>query len=140
MGKEDKSSPEESFFAATAAKGDSWGAEETEGQLAVDVYQTKDAVVVKAPIAGVDPEELDIVVTDDTVSIRGGRYDEKEVSHITTIPRNATGSFCQTVMLPVECDSESADATFKKGILTVRIPKAAKNRTRKSKFEQHSKR
>ncbi len=127
----DKNLPEESFFAASAPKGD-WGQDDIEGQLAVDVYQTKDHVVIKAPIAGVEPEELDVVVTDDTISIRGERFEEKEVDTDSYHSQECYwGAFARTVMLPVECDSEQADASFKKGILTVRIPKAEKNKTKK---------
>jgi len=123
----DNSLTDENFFASTASETNSWNLEEIQGQLAVDVYQTKNDVVVKAPVAGVEPEQIEIVVTSDSISIKGERYDETEVDQEGYHAQECYwGSFARRVILPVECDSEGADATFKKGILTVRIPKLRK--------------
>lgn len=122
---------EESFFASKAAP-ETWETEAIEGQLAVDVYQTKTEMVVKAPIAGVDPEDLDITVTSDMVTIKGERYDEKEVDTDSYHSQECYwGAFARTVMLPVEGDSQKAEAVFKKGVLQIRIPKASANKTKK---------
>lgn len=131
--KKDGSLTEEGFFASNLTESN-WDAEEAEGQLAVDVYQTKNEVVVKAPVAGVDPEHIDIEVTNEMVTVRGERYDEKEVDQEGYHFQECYwGSFARSVMLPLECDSDKAEATFKNGILTIRIPKMVKTKTRKVK-------
>ena len=53
--------------------------EEYEGQLAVDVYQDNDFIVIKAPIAGVKPEDLEISITDEVVNIKGERKTQSEL-------------------------------------------------------------
>src|SRR5688572_24307469 len=67
------------FLDTPAEGGEDWLGEEFEGQLAVDVYQTKDNVVIKAPIAGVKSDKIDISVSEDVVTIRGERVEETEV-------------------------------------------------------------
>lgn len=127
---------DENFFAG--GLGSTWDSstEDVEGQLAVDVYQTKDEVVVKAPVAGVEPESLDIIVTSDSVSIRGERFDEREVdTDQYHFQECYWGSFARQVALPVEGDSDKAEATFKKGVLTVRIPKIKKATSKKVKVK-----
>ncbi len=126
---------DEGFFAGGLTES-SWSSEDVEGQLAVDVYQTKDAVVVKAPVAGVDPEGIDIDVTNESVAIRGERYDEKEVDQEGYHFQECYwGSFARQVILPVECNAEKAEATFKSGILTIRVPKLVKTKTKKVKVK-----
>src|SRR4029079_7841880 len=66
-------------FLDTPVEGEEDWMAEAEGQLAVDVYQTKENVVIKAPIAGVTPDKIDIEVAEDVVTIRGERVEEKEV-------------------------------------------------------------
>lgn len=133
--KKDSSLTDEGFFAGESEQ-TSWSENDIEGQLAVDVYQTKNSVVVKAPVAGVDPEMLDIDVTNESVAIRGERYDEKEVDQDGYHFQECYwGSFARQVMLPVECDADKAEATFKNGILTIRIPKLQKSKSRKVKVK-----
>ncbi|RJO62268.1 Hsp20/alpha crystallin family protein [candidate division WS5 bacterium] len=135
--KKDSSLTDEGFFASQPLA-NTWADDEIEGQLAVDVYQTKNAVVVKAPVAGVDPEMIDIDVTNDSVAIRGERYDEKEVDQEGYHFQECYwGSFARSVMLPVECDAERAEATFKNGILTIRLPKIQKTKAKKLKVKPH---
>lgn len=99
-----------------------------EGQLAVDVYQTANDMVIKAPVAGVEPGELDITLQPDSVSIRGERKEQKEVADEHYHAKECYwGAFSRMVMLPVEGDTDNAKATFKNGILTIRIPKSHKS-------------
>lgn len=133
--KTDSSLTDEGFF-ANQPIANTWVDEDIEGQLAVDVYQTKNSVVVKAPVAGVDPEMIDIDVTNDSVAIRGERYDEKEVDQEGYHFQECYwGSFARSVVLPVECDAEKAEATFKNGILTIRLPKIQKTKAKKVKVK-----
>ena len=106
--------------------------EEFEGQLAIDVYQTADTVVVKAPVAGVKPEDLDVSITEEMVTIRGERHDQS-TEHVEgyLVQECYWGPFSRSYALPVAVDSEKAVAKLgDAGILTITIPKAAKARTR----------
>jgi HSP20 family protein len=105
--------------------------EEYEGQLAIDVYQTNDAVIVKAPIAGVKPEELEISITDDVVNIKGQRQNKSEVSGEHYFAQECYwGAFSRSYILPVAVESEKAVAQLKDGILTITIPKLEKAKTK----------
>lgn len=119
---------EEEYFLGADAMGDWLSETATEGQLAVDVYQTANDIVVKAPVAGVNENEIEITVLPDQVTIRGERKEEREVAEENYHTRECYwGSFSRMMMLPVEGDPEKAKATFKNGILTIRIPKSKKN-------------
>ncbi|TSC72202.1 MAG: hypothetical protein G01um101438_705 [Parcubacteria group bacterium Gr01-1014_38] len=99
--------------------------EEQEGQLTVDVYQTPESIVVKSTIAGVRPEDLDVSITSDMVTIRGTRRHDEEVREEDYFYRECYwGSFSRSIILPVDIMAEKADASLKDGILTIRIPKA----------------
>ncbi|HVM76665.1 MAG TPA: Hsp20/alpha crystallin family protein [Candidatus Paceibacterota bacterium] len=111
-----------------------WAQGEPEGQLTVDVYQTADDIVVESAIAGIRPDDLDITVTTDSISIRGAREHEKLVSDEDYLYQECYwGRFGRSIILPQEVDPENADVRFKNGILTVRLPKANRKKTRKLK-------
>lgn len=98
--------------------------EEHEGQLTVDVYQTPETIVVKSTIAGVKPEDLDVSITNDMVTIRGTRRHDEEVREEDYFYRECYwGGFSRSIILPVDIVAEKADASLKDGILTIRIPK-----------------
>lgn len=123
-------SDEELFFAGSdieATATDWFSQTDTEGQLAVDVYQTATEIVVKAPVAGVSGDNINIIVKPDLVTISGERKEEKEVAKENYIAQECFwGSFSREVSLPIEGEPEKAKATFKDGILTIRIPKSKK--------------
>ncbi len=105
--------------------------EDYEGQLAVDVYQDEDNVTVKAPIAGVKPEDLEISITDDVITVKGARKEEKEISRENYLCQECYwGSFSRSYALPVEVVGEKAQAALKNGILTITIPKVEKTKTK----------
>ncbi|MEI6039958.1 MAG: Hsp20/alpha crystallin family protein [Candidatus Berkelbacteria bacterium] len=105
--------------------------EELEGQLAIDVYQTDDAVVLKAPIAGVKPEDLEISITDEVINIKGTRKHIEEVDRTNYHAQECYwGTFSRSFSLPVAVISEKAEASLKNGILMIRIPKLEKARTK----------
>jgi len=111
--------------------GEDW-MEEAEGQLAVDIYQTKDELIIKAPIAGVKPEDIDITITDDVVTVKGHRSDTKEVESEHYFAQECYwGAFSRSVILPVSTVADKAQASFKNGILSIRIPKADQAKVRK---------
>lgn len=105
---------------------------ESEGQLTIDVYQTDDDIVIKSTIAGVKPEDLDVNINNDMVTIRGERKQEEEVDPENYYYQECYwGPFSRSVILPVEIIAEKAEATMKNGILTIRLPKADTTKTRK---------
>lgn len=105
--------------------------EDYEGQLAIDVYQTGDEIVLKAPIAGVNPADLEISITDEVISIKGSRKESEEVVKENYFAQECYwGSFSRSYVLPTAVNSEKATASLKNGILTIKIPKLEKTKTR----------
>jgi HSP20 family protein len=95
------------------------------------VYQTPDNIVIKAPIAGVRQEDLEVTVTDEQVTIKGERQDRQDETIESYLVQECYwGSFSRVYALPVDVDSDKAQAKLIEGILTIVIPKAAKARTR----------
>ena len=106
-----------------------------EGHLTVDVYQTDDDIVVRSTIAGAKIEDIDIQTTKDTITIKGFRKAEEQVHAEGFFHRELYwGNFSRAVILPVDVDTEGAKASYKNGILTVRLPKLEKSRTKKLKI------
>lgn len=106
------------------------------GELSVDVFQTPNEIIVKALVAGVRPEDLDISITRDMVDIRGKRVEQKEVSESDFFYRELYwGTFSRTILLPQEIDVDSAEAVEKFGMLTLRLPKINKDRQAKIKVK-----
>lgn len=107
-----------------------WIAEELEGQLSVDVYQKGDLIVVKSTIAGVEPDDLEIFLNRDMLTIKGKREHEERVENEDFFVRECYwGKFSRTIILPSDVKSEEARATLKDGVLTVVMPKAQHART-----------
>lgn len=107
-----------------------------EGALNIDMYQTKDNVIIKSTIAGVRPEDIDITVANDMVSIKGERTKEEKIDQDDYFYQECYwGSFTRSVIVPVDIDSEHIEADLKDGILTIIIPKAAKAKTKKVKVK-----
>jgi len=109
------------------AKEESQNWMETDGQLAVDVYQTKSSFVIQALVAGIKPEDLDISVENDFLIIKGKREKTEEVQEKDYFYQECYwGSFSRKVSLPEDLDSSKIKASLKKGILTIKIPTIAK--------------
>lgn len=103
--------------------------EESEGQLAVDVYQTPNDIVVQTMVAGVRPEDISITIARDMITIRGRREENKAISDENYFGRELYwGTFSRTILLPQEIDPEGADATERHGLLMIRLPKLDKDR------------
>jgi HSP20 family protein len=95
------------------------------GTLAVDMYETDEDVVVKASVPGIDPEDLDISITGDTLTIRGESRAEEEIEEADYIYRERRyGAFSRSLTIPTSVEADEADADFEDGILTLRLPKA----------------
>lgn len=109
---------------------------EEEGQLAIDMYQTPDEIIIKTMIAGVKPEDLDISITRDMITIRGKRLESYQESENDFFHRELYwGSFSRTIVLPAEIEIEEAEANEKHGLLTLLLPKIDKNRQSKLKVK-----
>lgn len=98
---------------------------DAEGQLTIDVYQTDAEVVIKSTIAGVKPEDLDVSINNDMVTIKGERKNEEVVHNDNYYYQECYwGHFSRSVVLPIDIISDKAEAALKNGILTIRLPKA----------------
>ncbi|QQG45998.1 MAG: Hsp20/alpha crystallin family protein [Candidatus Niyogibacteria bacterium] len=108
-----------------------------EGQLLVDVYQTPEDVVIQSVVSGVKPDELDVAITQEMVTIRGKREKSHHVSDDNYFYQELYwGSFSRSILLPQEVDVEASEATLKNGLLTVRLPKLDKAKIQKLKIKQ----
>ena len=108
-----------------------WMSDDYEGQLAIDVYQTENDIVLKAPIAGVAREDLEISITDEVINIKGERKASDETTKENFFSQECYwGAFSRSYVLPIAVDSEKASATLKNGILTIKIPKLEKTKTK----------
>lgn len=98
------------------------------GQVAVDIYEHENYYIIKAPIAGVRLADLDIEISDNTVTIRGNRAQGDDVSDDQFYVRECFwGPFSRTVTLPVQIDAKRVKATFnKENILKILVPKEDK--------------
>lgn len=104
-----------------------WLEESFDGQLSIDVYQTPKEIVVKSTIAGVKPEDIDISINKDMVTIRGRRQQDETVSEENYLYRECYwGGFSRSIILPTDIKAEKVKATLKNGILTVVLPKATR--------------
>lgn len=111
-----------------------WQGAEPQGELAVDIYQTADAIVIKALVAGVQPTSIDISLTREMVTISGQREDEREVEDDGYFQRELYwGAFSRTILLPEEIDVDVAEASERHGILMIRLPKINKKKQTKLK-------
>lgn len=97
----------------------------------VDVFRTRDKLVILAPIAGVTIEEISVSITDDILTISGNRsmdQDEKPESHFSQ--ECFWGDFNRTIVLPVNVDSSKVAAFYKRGILRIEMPILDEEQTR----------
>ncbi len=103
--------------------------EPEEAQLTVDVYNTPSEIVIKTMVAGVKPDDLDVAITRDSVTIRGARGEERTVADQEYLHRELYwGSFARVITLPEEINVDEAEASEKYGMLILRLPKLDKNR------------
>jgi HSP20 family protein len=110
--------------------------ESVDGQLAVDVYQTPDEIIIKTMVAGVKPDDLDIQITRDMVVIRGERSELQEEQSADYFHKELYwGTFSRAVQLPEEVEVEEAEAVEKHGLLILRLPKIDKTKQNKVKVK-----
>lgn len=93
--------------------------------LALDVAEENDTYIVKASLPGVKPEEIDITLTDNVLTIRGElKADEEIKEERYHVRERRWGSFLRSVTLPAPVEQEQIDANFENGVLTLRLPKS----------------
>ncbi|OGF27721.1 hypothetical protein A2303_00515 [Candidatus Falkowbacteria bacterium RIFOXYB2_FULL_47_14] len=101
------------------------GEEYEEGQLSIDVYQTPKDLVVKSTIAGVKPDDIDISINNDMLTIRGKREMQDNIKEENYLYRECYwGSFSRSIILPLEIEPDKIEAFLENGILTIVLPKA----------------
>lgn len=110
---------------------DAWD-ENMPGQLAVDVYETKEKLFVKARTAGVNKQELDVSIADNTLSIRGtlSAGNEEEVENYF-VQECYWGEFSRSIALPVPVKEEEVEAMLKDGVLTISFTKVKQDTVKK---------
>lgn len=102
----------------------------------VDIIERDEAIVVRAEVPGVDKKDLDVAMTENTVTIKGSTsHEEKEEKGEYFRCEMSRGSFSRTVALPAEVDGAKAKATFKDGLLELTVPKVTKSKRRSVKVE-----
>jgi len=107
-----------------------WLDENYEGQLSVDVYGTDEEIVVVSTIAGVKPENIDISISGDMLTIRGERTQETEEKADDYYYQECYwGGFSRSIILPVEVEADDVSATLKNGVLIVRLPRSKKQKS-----------
>lgn len=123
---DDDESPSAEESKAAAGSGEEWDEDEAAvpGQLAVDVYETKEKLVVKARTAGVNKDDLDVSISDNTLSIRGtlsaGTEENVENYHVQEC---YWGEFSRSMTLPVPVKEDRIEAVLKDGVLTISFDK-----------------
>ena len=123
--------PEES--AAAPAADDAWDEDEpVAGQLAVDVYETKEKLVVKGRVAGVNKNELDVSISDNTLTVKGtlsaGNEDNVENYFLQEC---YWGEFSRSIVLPVPVKEDEIEAVLKDGVLSISFAKQKQDTVKK---------
>ena len=94
-----------------------------EGHLTVDVFKRGDDIIIQSTIAGTDPNDMDISITKDMVTIKGHRKQEEKTKSSDYYHRELYwGSFSRSIILPVDIDSDNSKASIKNGVLTIKLP------------------
>lgn len=112
--------------------------EEQDGELPIDMYQTRDTVVIRALVAGVSPEDLNISITRDMVTLKGLREEVQEAPDEDFYHRELFwGSFSRSIVLPEEIVIDEAEAREKHGLLEIILPKLDKGRSARLTVKSH---
>lgn len=116
-----------------AVANDEWDeSDDLPGQLAVDVYETKEKLVVKARTAGVNKHDLDVSISDNTLSIRGTLSAGNEDDVVNYFVQECYwGEFSRSIALPVPVKEEEIEAMLKDGVLTISFTKVKQDTVKK---------
>lgn len=116
------------LFPEAAAATQDWPSTGEEGRLAIDVFETDKEIIIRSAIAGVKPEDIDVTLHNDMLTIRGMRQAEAVTEGRALVQECHWGAFSRSVILPAETDADRITAALKDGILTVSLPKILRNR------------
>lgn len=134
LGDDATPTPEQtSTDASTPSVDDEWDEEETvPGQLAVDVYETREKLVVKARTAGVNKNDLDVSISDNQLTVRGTLSSGSEEGVENYFLQECYwGEFSRTIALPVPVKEEEIEAVLKDGVLTITFSKVQQDTVKK---------
>ncbi len=133
LGDETALAPEPTPTAATPAADDEWDEDENvPGQLAVDVYETREKLVVKARTAGVNKNDLDVSISDNQLTVRGTLSSGSEEGVENYFLQECYwGEFSRTIALPVPVKEEEIEAVLKDGVLTISFGKVQQDTVKK---------
>lgn len=98
----------------------------------LDIAETNESLIIKAELPGIDPKGVDISITDDNLTIKGEKQEEKEDKgkHFHRVERSY-GSFSRTINLPKSVNIDEVKAEYKNGILEINLPKKAEAKSKK---------
>ncbi len=104
--------------------------------IPVDIYQTENEVIVKATLPGVKPEEVDISVSGETLTIKAEKKEDKEIREKDYIRKeNRYGMVSRSVTLPAQVDADKAEAMFENGVLNLKLPKSEQAKPKQIKVQ-----
>lgn len=113
--------------------------ENIEGQLALDVYQTPNEIVIVAPIAGVKMNDISVTVTEDVLTIKGKRYLEFNIPDEDYLTQECFwGDFSRSIVLPSSADTSKINASMKDAVLKISIPRTERTKTRLIRIKSES--
>jgi HSP20 family protein len=102
----------------------------------VDVYEEKDEVVVKAELPGLDKKDIEVNISDSELTLKGQKKKEEEIEKENYYRRERSyGAFLRSVELPTDVQADKVKASFKNGILEVRVPKTEEAKTKTIKVQ-----
>lgn len=131
----DDSSDSKDDSSTPAQSGEDWDDEQMQdmpGMLAVDVYETKEKLIVKARTAGVNKDDLDVSISDNTLTIKGTLTSGDEVdAENYHVQECYWGEFSRTLALPVPVKEDEVEAVLKDGVLTVNFTKVKQETVKK---------
>ena len=106
--------------------GNFWGTGSSSNQgFALDVAEEADDYVIKASVPGVKPEDIDVTIADNVLTIKGESKDDQEIKDENYHVRERRfGSFSRSISLPAAVDTDNVDANCENGVLTLRLPKS----------------
>jgi len=124
----------------TAENNNEWlSGDYEEGQLSIDVYQSPKDLIIKSTIAGVKPDDIDISINNDMLTIRGKREMREVIDTANYLYRECYwGAFSRSIILPCEVKAEKIDAYLEDGVLTIILPKVKRKKDMKIKVKEVS--
>ena len=109
---------------------------EREATPALDLFTTHEAVIAKIALPGVKPEDVDVTIADDIVTVHGSYQEEKETTEAGYVHKELSrGSFSRTIAVPTAVKAEAATASFKDGLLTLILPKTEEVKPKRVEIE-----